>query len=109
MKDYTNQWNAIDDLLKEQDTKTALEKTKELHKEIQEHPQHPLYAAQLTKALIFINSLEASLTDHQLSNSIKSYEKELLEANLVLKPVLESVTASSYLDYLRANRYKMSM
>ncbi|MCH2045656.1 MAG: MG2 domain-containing protein, partial [Saprospiraceae bacterium] len=109
MKDYTNQWNAIDDLLKEQDTKTALEKTKELRKEIQEHPQHPLYAAQLTKALIFINSLEASLTDHQLSNSIKSYEKELLEENLVLKPVLESVTASSYLDYLRANRYKMSL
>ena len=106
MNHFNKDWEAIAN--KEYDglTKTALEDTKKLYEKIKKNKKNPAQTAQLIKALLFINKYQARLEEDGLVKAIYRFQAEAEQATGPTKPILQSMVAEMYDQYLAHHLYK---
>ncbi|MCP4439877.1 MAG: alpha-2-macroglobulin [Aureispira sp.] len=106
MNHYDKEWESINK--KEYDglTKTALEETQKLYEKIKKNKKNPAQTAQLIKSLLFINKYQGRLEEDGLVKSIYRFQEEAEKATGPSKPILQSMVAEMYDQYLSHHLYK---
>ena len=103
---YSKDWKEIDSLERIYLPKSALEATQKLHKKIKRDKKNPSRTAQLIKTTIYLNKYYSRLEEDGQIKTIHRFEKEAQEADIPTKPILLSMVAQMYQQYLRNNLYK---
>ena len=97
-------WRTIDSLENEGLPKSALEKVNVLYEDVKKE-NNP---AQTIKCLIYKGKYESQLEEDGLVNAIMKMQNEMDTAKFPVKPVLQSVLAELYSNYLANNYYVFS-
>ncbi|BDS11025.1 alpha-2-macroglobulin family protein [Aureispira anguillae] len=106
MNNYPKSWEAINQLEYDGLTKSALEETQKLYATIKKDNNNSAQTAQLIKALLFINKYQAKLEEDGLVKAIDRFQKEAETAVSPIKPILQSMVAEMYNNYLHQHLYK---
>lgn len=109
-KMYSKEWKAIEELERQDKTKSALEAVQTLYANIEKQKTgSPELKAQAIKALIYINKYQVLLEEADLLGAIERLQKsEKAMQDAASKRLLKSMLAELYHDYLQQNRYKLS-
>lgn len=103
--DYEKEWREIDSLTGKGLYRSALEKTEALYERVQkEAEENP---AQVVKALLYRARFEGELSDDEGISAMTVFQKEMKTADYPAKPILQSIMAELYLQFLEQNRYKL--
>ncbi|MEZ4953457.1 MAG: MG2 domain-containing protein [Saprospiraceae bacterium] len=100
--DYDKAWKEIEDLEKKGLPKSALEKVNELLENARSESEH----AHFIKALIYKGKYESQLEEDGLANAIFKMQGEIEQAQFPVKPILQSMLAEMYANYLAQNRWQ---
>lgn len=100
--DYDAAWKEIDSLEQNGLPKTALEKTEALL----EIARKENASAQVVKALIFRGKYQSQLEEEGLAKAINRLQEEAAKADYSVKPILQSMLAELYTNYLDQNLYR---
>ena len=101
--DYDKAWKEIEDLDKQGLPKSALEKVKVLLETARTENEH----AHFIKALIYKGKYESQLEEDGLANAIFNFQLEMEKAQFPVKPILQSMLAEMYSNYLDQNRWQI--
>lgn len=103
--DYEKEWKEIDSLFNKGLYRSALEKTEALYAVVQkEAKENP---AQVVKTLLYRARFERELSEDEGTTAILLFQKEMQAAEYPAKPILQSILAEMYLNFLQQNRYKL--
>ncbi len=94
--DYTAEWKTIDSLEQQGLPKSALKKVEALYAKAKKE-NNP---SQLIKTLIYKGKYESQLEEDGLVKAIFKLRKEMEEADFPVKPILQSMLAEMYQNYL---------
>ncbi|MBI1224053.1 MAG: hypothetical protein GC192_02340 [Bacteroidetes bacterium] len=100
--DYDAAWREIDSLEQQGLPKTALEKTELLLTSARLENN----AAQTVKALIYRGKYQSQLEEEGLAMAINRLEEEATKAEYPVKPILQSILAEMYANYLNQNLWR---
>ncbi|MEM7104208.1 MAG: alpha-2-macroglobulin family protein [Bacteroidota bacterium] len=100
--DYEEAWKKIDSLVAEGLPKSALEETESLLEKARKD-NNP---SQTVKALIYKGKFKAELEEDGLVKAIYEMEQEIANSEFPIKPVLQSMVAEMYNNYLLNNIWK---
>ncbi|MBK8566311.1 MAG: hypothetical protein IPN76_23985 [Saprospiraceae bacterium] len=100
--DYDAAWKEIDSLEQNGLPKSALEKTEALL----DMARKENAAAQLVKALIYRGKYQSQLEEEGLAMAINRLNEEATKADYPVKPILQSMLAELYSNYLDQNLYR---
>ncbi len=100
--DYDAAWREIDSLEQNGLPKTALEKTEALL----DIARKEANAAQIVKALIYRGKYQSQLEEEGLAKAINRLQEEAAKADYPVKPILQSMLAELYSNYLDQNLFR---
>ncbi|MBI5917353.1 MAG: hypothetical protein HY842_18450 [Bacteroidetes bacterium] len=100
--DYDQAWREIDSLEQQGLPKSALEKTEALLAQARQENNAP----QTIKALMYRGKYQSQLEEEGLAKAISRLEEEALKADFPVKPILESMLAEMYSNYLDQNLWR---
>ena len=103
---YEKEWAAINKQEYDGLTKSALAETQKLYEKIQKDNKNPVQIGQSIKALLFINKYQARLEEDGLVKAIYRFQEEADKAKVPIKPILQSMVAEMYNNYLQQHLYK---
>lgn len=106
MNKYEKDWAAIDKLEYDDQTQSALKSAQELYDKIVADTKNPNQTAQRIKALLYINKYQAQLEEDGLVKAIYRFQQEADKADFPVKPLLQSMVAEMYEQYLAHYLYK---
>ena len=106
MNNYTEAWKEIEKLEYDGLSKSALEKVEQLYEKIKKDNENPVQTAQMIKALLFLNTYKARLEEDGLVKAIYRFEQEAENSTSPVKPILYSMVAEMYDQYLAHHLYK---
>ena len=98
-KNYAAEWKIIDSLENQGLPKSALEKLNELY-EIVKADNNP---TQTIKCLIYRGKYDSQLEEDGLSKAILKFQNEMDTSDFPTKPILQSLLAEMYSNYLQNN------
>lgn len=101
--DYEAEWREINQLENEGLPKSALEKVEALEKKVRQD-NNP---AQLVKVIIYKNKYQSQLEEDGIVKAIARIQGEMEKAEFPVKPILKSMLADAYKQYLDNNRWKI--
>lgn len=101
--DYEPQWRVIDSLDQNGLVRSALEKVDELYEQAKRDDNAP----QLVKILIYRLKYHIQTEEDGLPFAIERLQAELDSARFPLRPILQSVLADVYRQYLANNRWSI--
>lgn len=100
--DYDTAWKEIDSLEQQGLPKSALEKTEALL----EFARKEGNSAQTIKALIYRGKYQSQLEEEGLAMAISRLEAEAEQSDYPVKPILQSMLAEMYANYLDQNLWR---
>ncbi len=100
--DYDTAWKEIDSLEQNGLPKSALEKTEVLLELARKEANAP----QTVKALIYRGKYQSQLEEEGLAMAINRLSEEAAKADYPVKPILQSMLAEMYSNYLDQNLYR---
>ncbi|MFI5132796.1 MAG: alpha-2-macroglobulin [Chitinophagales bacterium] len=103
VKNYEKEWKAVDDFVKKNLPKSALEQVKKIYSEAKTDKQD----AQVIKALVYMTGLQSENRENNEIASIKELEKEINSATQPSKSILQSLVAEMYLNYFEDHRWQL--
>jgi hypothetical protein len=101
--DYETAWKEIDSLEQNGLPKSALEKTEALLAVARKEAN----GAQTIKALIYRGKYQSQLEEEGLAMAINRLEEEAKSADYPVKPILQSMLAEMYANYLEQNLWRL--
>ncbi|MFI5188635.1 MAG: MG2 domain-containing protein, partial [Chitinophagales bacterium] len=102
-KNYEKEWKQVDDLIKKELPKSALEKVKSIYQYAKKDKQD----AQAIKALIYMLGLEDNVSENSEAKFIADLEKEIGSLNEPAQSILNSLLAEIYGAYYQQHRYQL--
>lgn len=102
--DYDKAWAEIDSLEANGLPKSALTKTEELLAQARKEANAP----QTIKALIFQGKYLSQLEEEGLPKAVSRIQAEIELADIPVKPILQSMLAEMYTNYLQQNYWRFS-
>ena len=100
--DYDKAWKEIDSLEQQGLPKTALEKTEALLEIARKENEN----AQVIKALMYRGKYQSQLEEEGLAMAISRLKAEAEKADFPVKPILQSMLAEMYANYLNQNLWR---
>ncbi len=101
--DYSKEWKTIDSLERKGLPRSAFEQVEALYAKAQKDENAP----QVIKCLMYWSKYNTQLEEDGLAKSIGFLNQELENAAFPVKPVLQSVVASIYAQYLQSNLWQL--
>ncbi len=99
---YDQAWREIDSLEQQGLPKSALEKTEI----VLEAARGENASGQFIKALIYRGKYQSALEEYGLPTAIYRFQEEMQKADFPVKPILQSMLAEMYTNYLNQNHWK---
>ena len=103
MPEYQAAWKTIDSLEQEGLPRSALEKVEALAERAKQAEAHP----QFVKTVIYRNKYLTQLEEEGFAKAIERIKAETEAADFPVQPVLHSLLAELYQNYLRRNQYRI--
>jgi uncharacterized protein YfaS (alpha-2-macroglobulin family) len=103
MPEYKAAWKTIDSLENQGLPRSAFEKVEALYERAKKDKAHP----QVVKAVIYRNKFLSQLEEEGTAKAIGRIEKEIQDADFPVRPVLHSILAELYKNYLERNQYRI--
>ncbi|HEY9364724.1 MAG TPA: MG2 domain-containing protein, partial [Chitinophagaceae bacterium] len=101
--DYKNEWKKVDELVKKNLPKSALDEVKKIYNLSKKNKQD----AQIIKSLVYITNLQQETREENLPQSIKDIEAEIPVTKEPAASILKSYLAGLYWNYYQQNRYQI--
>jgi hypothetical protein len=108
MNNYKKEWDEISKLENDGLTKSCLEKAENLYEKIKKDKKNTVRTAQMIKALLYVNNFKAKLEEDGLVKAIYRFQLEAENAELQVQPILYSMLAEMYDQYLSHHLHKFS-
>jgi len=103
VNNYEKEWKQVDELIKKELPKSALEKVKSIYLQAKKDRQD----AQVVKALVYQIQLQTVVTENSEPKMISDFEKEITFASEPVKSILNSLLAGMYWNYYQQHRYQL--
>ena len=103
IRNYDVQWKKVDELVKKQLPKSALEEVKKIYELAKKDKQD----AQVIKSLIYINGLQQETRENNQALAIADIEKEIADSKEPVTSLLKSLQANLYWNYFQQHRWQM--
>jgi uncharacterized protein YfaS (alpha-2-macroglobulin family) len=100
---YPKEWKIIDSLESQGLPRSALDKVETLYARAKREQQH----AQVIKTILYKSKYNIQLTEEGLAGSIRLLESELAQSEYPLKPILHSLIAEAYQQYVSQNYWQL--
>lgn len=100
---YDKEWKKVEDLLKKELPKSALEQVKIIYAQAKKDHQD----GQVIKALVYMVGLREAFTEHNDALAIADLENESRLANEPAKSILNNIIAQLYWQYYRQHRWQL--
>ncbi len=103
VKNYDKEWKKVEDFVKKNLPKSALEEVKKIYDMAKNEKQD----AQIIKSLVYISSLQNETRENNEIISIDEIEKEITTTAQPSKSILQSLLAEMYLSYFEDHRWQL--
>ena len=103
MKDYQAEWKVIDSLERQGLPQSALTEVNKLYELAKAETNSP----QIIKALVYSNKYQIQLEEDGFVRAIERMQVEMEQAAFPMKPILQSMIAQMYQNYLMSNRWNL--
>ncbi len=101
---FTKEWKTIDSLEQQGLPRSAFEEVKKLYKKVKSS-NNP---AQLVKCLLYQSKYISQLEEDGLVQAMIGLNKEIDMTEFPARPILQSILAEAYLQYLDNNQWRLS-
>jgi len=102
--EFNTEWKKVEKLVEKGFPKSALKIVDSIYRVAKQNNNDP----QVLKSLIYRVSLQSQFKENDLVNAINVFEKELENAAVSEKQILQSLLAELYSWYYQQNRWKIN-